>query len=180
MKQIAAKWSMIKKKRIIQNPPEYLRADCWLETPHLREVHDPRALCSGRGEESRWAFEDLRVRARHPDLKQQMGSCRHQCRGAHHVSNGEWQAASQGPCLSVSEICKYTDTFSRPYTSGASRALFSLNHLQIKNQMSSKEERKVGLIPQFTRQCGFSQAPQSFLQGIYANGLINSEPVHST
>ena len=39
-----------------------------------------------------------------------------------------------------------------------SLALFSQTHLQRESQTLIKEERKIGLIPQFTK-CGLSQAP---------------------
>lgn len=52
--------------------------------------------------------------------------------------------------------------------------------LQIKNQMSFKEERKVGLVSRLTAKCELSQAPTTLLWAICAYGPMNSDPVHST
>lgn len=41
--------------------------------------------------------------------------------------------------------------------------------------MLIKEEKKEGLISQFTTKYGLSQTAERFLEGIYANGLMNSE-----
>lgn len=100
-----------------------------------------------------------------------------QRRATDHISNGHRLVLREDLAgQSVKRSKNNIYLFKALYPKSPHWHLFSLTHLQIKNQMLTREERKRGGIPQFTRKCGPSQAPQSFSQGIYANGLMHWEP----